>query len=68
LNELERPRDSLVVLKEAFHKYRSSASVDWLEKCGDQALKIGNDGEDLARAAFERASELLKSTVSDGKR
>jgi hypothetical protein len=60
--ELKQPSDTLRVLAEAMDRFAGSLSADWLEQMGDLALELGEPGEDLARRAYEKASDLLRNT------
>lgn len=60
----QKHSDALVVLQEAYKSFGASASVDWLEQCGELALPLGSEGEALALRAFRLASEKMKTFVS----
>lgn len=61
--ELQKPADALMVLEEAFAAFAPAAAADWLELCGDLAIKLGKPGEPLALLAYQTASARLMGSV-----
>jgi hypothetical protein len=67
-NALENSGRVVRILQAALAQFAASASPDWLEACGDLALDQGEVGETVARAAYEKASGVLRNTRSAPKK
>jgi len=66
--ELKQPDEALRILQEAYEAFAGTASAEWVEKCGDAACQLGPKGEALGLKAYTKASERMKSSVSEAQK